>query len=230
MQRLSDNEIIVRAYGAHGTSDFPILTTQSGNRVLLDAYRLAELPFKRVSREQTARDFRPLTQVRFGEAPQLLEVTEQAEITHGSTAEAAESYSLKTWGRSFALSRRAIINDDLNAFGDTLRWWGRATAEAEASAFLTMLALNSGAGPTMSDTKALFHADHGNVGTRAAPLVARPATKITAIHQHVTRWPLPLEARVPRAQSAPWKQAGEKKLSRCTRRQDLVHSGDTGRS
>jgi hypothetical protein len=77
---------------------------------------------------------------------------------------AKESYSLATFGRIFGLSRQAIVNDDLGAFGDLAGKFGRIAAEFVAQKLVDLLASN----PTMAtDSTALFHANHGNLGTAA---------------------------------------------------------------
>lgn len=61
------------------------------------------------------------------------------------------------------------MNDDLGAFADLARRMGQAAAETEARILVTLLEAGSCNGPTMSDGKTLFHADHGNkAGTGAA--------------------------------------------------------------
>jgi len=152
---------------AHTTSDFPELLQGAGNRILLSAYEEAPSGIKPLSRERTANDFRPLTNLRLGDAPELLEVKEGAEVTHGTTAEAAESYRVKTYARIFSLTREAIVNDDLGAFNDWMTRMGRAAAERESSLFWELLNSN----PTMGeDNKALFHADHGNLTDAGAAI------------------------------------------------------------
>ena len=49
---------------------------------------------------------------------------------------------------------------------------GKAAARSVEADVYALLALNSGLGPTMADSKTLFHADHGNIGTGAAISVA----------------------------------------------------------
>lgn len=160
-------ELLQRAM--HTISDFPELLTGAGNRVLADAYRRAESPLKQLARQRTAADFRPLSTLKIGNFTKLEKVTEAGEIKALSTAEAKEGYSLETFGEIFALSRKAIVNDDLGAFARWGEMMGQAAAETEAGQLLALLSANAGAGVTMEDGKALFHADHGNLaGTGAA--------------------------------------------------------------
>jgi len=165
---LSHEDLLSRAM--HGTSDFPALLTESGNRVLAQAYQAAQSPIKRIAAQRTAADFRPLSTLRLGEAGKLEKVGENGEITSTTMGEAKESYALETFGRMFALSRKAIINDDLGAFGRWAQIMGQAAAETEADLIVTLLIQASGAGPTMEDGKRLFHADHGNLARTGAAL------------------------------------------------------------
>ncbi|MGY6662217.1 MAG: prohead protease/major capsid protein fusion protein [Glycocaulis sp.] len=157
---LSREEILHRAM--HTVSDFPALLTESGNRVLANAYRAAQSPLKRIAAQRTAADFRPLSTIRLGEAGKLERVNEAGEITHTTMGEAKESYALDTFARMFALSRKALINDDLGAFGRWSAIMGQAAAETEAALLVELLTEADGAGPVMQDGKRLFHADHGN--------------------------------------------------------------------
>lgn len=146
----------------HTTSDFPNLLTGTGNRVLMASYEAAASPLKAIARQTTIADFRSKTSLRLSEFPALEQVNEAGEIKFGSRGEAKEAYSLKTFGKRFGISRNALINDDLGAFGDFSRAAGQAAAETEANQLAGLLTANAGAGATMDDGKALFHADHGN--------------------------------------------------------------------
>lgn len=155
-------EVLTRAM--HVTSDFAELTTATGNRVLRPAYDAAASPVKRLARQRTAADFRPVSLLQLGEFGKLQKVTESGEIKAMTTGEAKEGYSLDTFGGMFALSRKAIINDDLGAFARWAEMMGRAAAETEADQLVTLLTSN----PTMNDGVALFHANHGNLASSGA--------------------------------------------------------------
>ncbi|MDP4033136.1 MAG: HK97 family phage prohead protease, partial [Pseudorhodobacter sp.] len=157
VRNLGAEETLTRAM--HTTSDFPELLTGAGNRVLAGAYIAAQSPLKSLARQRTASDFRAMSILKIGEFSGLQKVTESGEIKAMTTGEAKEGYSLETFGGTFALSRKALINDDLSAFARWGEMMGRAAAETEAAQLLGLLSANSGAGVTMADGNALFHAD-----------------------------------------------------------------------
>lgn len=158
---MSTSQIVERAL--HTTSDFPNLLQGTGERVLRAAYGSYAGGVRRIARQVTNRDFRAKQRLQLGEAPQLLQVNEHGEFKYGTMAEAKESYSLATFGRIFGVTRQALVNDDLDAFGDMAIKLGRAAAEFE-SKFLADLLLSN---PTLGDSLATFHATHGNLGTGA---------------------------------------------------------------
>jgi hypothetical protein len=158
---LNTEEILTRAM--HTVSDFPELLTGVGARLLKPAYEAASSPLVAMCRKATASDFRTQSMLQIGELPKLGKVTESGEIKSVTRGEAKESWSLDTYGAIFSLSRKALINDDLNALSDFANAAGQAAAQTVADLIVTALTQSSGAGPTMGDTVRLFHADHGNL-------------------------------------------------------------------
>ncbi len=164
---LSPASLVTRAL--HTTSDFPIILGDTVGRVLRDAYQAAPSGIRRLGRQTTARDFRAVNKIMLGEAPLLEKLNEHGEIKAGTMAEAREAYKVETWARKIGITRQVLVNDDLGAFADLARRMGQAAAETEARILVTLLEAGGGNGPTLSDGKTLFHADHGNkAGTGAA--------------------------------------------------------------
>lgn len=162
---LSAATVITRALT---TSDFALILGDTANRILRQAYQAAPIGIKQLARQASAKDFRAKMSLMLSEAPTLKKVSEDGEFTHGSLAEAGESYRLETFGRIVSVSRQALVNDDLGAFTTLNTRFGIAAAEFEAMHLLALLESNSGAGPTMADTVALFHASHGNLAASGA--------------------------------------------------------------
>ncbi|WP_210486669.1 prohead protease/major capsid protein fusion protein [Microvirga antarctica] len=161
----------IMARGMHSTSDFPALLNTAGNRVLADSYKVAQSPLKALARRRTRVDFRDVTGINLSEPPRLLKVNESGEIRHGSRVEESRPrYKIDDYGRIFALTRRALVNDDLSAFGDALSAFGRGAAATEADLLADLFLTNGGNGTTLWDNKPLFHADHRNRAPSGAPL------------------------------------------------------------
>ena len=129
----------------------------------MQAYAAAQPQIKTVARQSTVQDFRTKSLLRLGEAPKLIKVPESGEIHEGTRSELKESYAAYTYGRTFGISRQAMINDDLSAFADCFSTFGQSVASLEAQGLVDLLGANSGYGATMSDGKSLFHADHANL-------------------------------------------------------------------
>lgn len=158
---LSPADTVTRAL--HSTSDFPLIFADTANRALRRGYDTAPQTLKQLARQTTAKDFRKKTGIQLGEAPTLEKVGESGEYKYGTFAEASESYAIDTFGKIVGLSRKALVNDDLGAFVDLAGKFGVAAADFEAQFLVDLLESGSGLGPTMSDSKTLFHAGHSNV-------------------------------------------------------------------
>lgn len=162
------NQIFTRSGGQHTTSDFPTLLNSSANRILSEAYEAASTPLKLLARRRTRNDFKAVTDVHLSEAPRLVPVNEAGEIKAGSRAEEGRPlYSIRTYARLFSLSRTAVINDDLNAFSDSLGAFGQGAAQTENDELVALFTANGGAGVTMFDGSPLYSAGHGNVAAGA---------------------------------------------------------------
>lgn len=164
---LSTGSLVER--GLHTTSDFPLIFGDAVGRTLRMAYEAAPQGIKTVAKQANARDFRAKSRIILGEAETLDWVGEGGEFRYGSMPEAAESYRIDTFGKIFAISRQAIVNDDLGAFADPARRFGQAAAEFEAQFLVDLLETGNGAGPVMSDGTTLFQSEHANLAETGGP-------------------------------------------------------------
>ena len=165
-------EVVAAAF-TQGTSDFPVLLENAMHKTLQASYATAALTWNRFCATGSVSDFRAHNRYRTGSFGSLDAVNELGEFVNKSIPDGEKaSITAGTKGNIINLSRTAIINDDLGAFVGLSNMLGRAAARTVEADVYALLALNSGAGPTMGDGKALFHADHGNITTGAAITMA----------------------------------------------------------
>ncbi|WP_334150360.1 prohead protease/major capsid protein fusion protein [Hyphomicrobium sp.] len=159
------DQIVARALGRrsmggmHTTSDFSLVLGSAVGRTLRAAYEAVPSGLKPLARRLELSDFRKRTMISLSGFSALEKVNEHGEFKRGSLKDTGESVGLDTFGRMFAISRQAIVNDDLGAFDDLPRRLGIAAANFEAEQLASVLAAN----PVMSDGTQLFHANHGNL-------------------------------------------------------------------
>lgn len=152
------------------TSDFPGLLADVIHKELRPVYDAATSAIKQVARQSTVADFRTKSKLMLGELPLLQQVNEHGEFKAAGLLEGKESYRAYTYGLTFGLSRQVLINDDIGAFADIGRRAGPAVSDFEAQTLVDLLVSNAGAGPTLSDNVAVFHANHGNLAAAGAAI------------------------------------------------------------
>lgn len=161
---MSKMDMVAAAF-THSGSDFPLLLANVAQKAMLKGYEEAEETFQKWTSVGTLPDFKAAKRVDLNTFPSLSLVPEGAEYTEGTFGERGETIQLATYGRLFGITRQAIINDDLDAFSKIPRNMGRAAIRTLGNLVYAVLTGN----PTMADGKALFHADHSNLLTAAAP-------------------------------------------------------------
>lgn len=154
----------IAAKAMHSTSDFPAILADVANTTLRAGYEAAPRTFTAFCRQASASDFKFVNRAQLGEAPELEKVNESGEFNYGSMGEDNQRYKLETYGKIIALTRQTIINDDLDAFSRVPGAFGASAAELESNVVWGLITGNV----KMADNKALFHNDHGNLGTAAA--------------------------------------------------------------
>lgn len=174
VEGLDKMELATRAM--HGTSDFPELLANVARKTLRAAYEAAPRTFTAWAKQANAQDFKAVKRAQLGDAPTLRQVTEHGEFTYGTVSDSGETYALATYGRIVAITRTAIINDDLQAFDRLIPAFGRAAAELEGDIVYSILTTNA----AMSDGTALFHADHANLLTPGAAISVEELGKARA--------------------------------------------------
>jgi hypothetical protein len=158
-------EVLSRAF--HTTSDFPSIFGSAINTVLEARYALAQPTYRRIAAEHNFVDFRPHYAVKIGEFPMLEKLTEAGEIKFGTFSEGKEQLAVIPYARGISISRQMMVNDRLGAIGELLGGYGRTVARFEEITFYAMML---SANTKLADTKAVFHADHGNLAGAAAAI------------------------------------------------------------
>ena len=161
---LSRDEIATRAL--HTTSDFPEILANVTNKTLRQAYEAYPQTFKPFCRQVQTSDFRDITRVQMGEAPQLQKVSESGEFKRGTIGEAKERYRIETYGRVVGITRQVLINDDIDAFTRIPAMYGTAIATLESDVVWGVITAN----PVMGDGTALFHNSHKNMSSTGTVL------------------------------------------------------------
>ncbi len=155
---------------AQSTSDFPYILQDAMNKSLRASYE--ELPKTWVAwvRKVTNPDFKDIKRCALSEAANLVARTEGGEIRYGTLDESRETYALGEYAGGIKLTRKTIINDDLDAFNRTPQRLAAAAARLEDDLVYAILTANA----ALADGIALFAGAHNNVVYTAggAPSVA----------------------------------------------------------
>jgi ATP-dependent protease ClpP protease subunit len=168
-----DRESIAKAALTQTSGDFPVLLENAMHKVLQAAYATAGDTWARFCAIGSVSDFRAHPRYRVGSLGNLSQVSEGGEYTNVAIPDGEKSSIVaRKYGNIIALTTEMIVNDDLGAFMGVAAMQGRAAARTIEATVYALLAENSGLGPTMSDSRTLFHADHGNLTTGAAISVA----------------------------------------------------------
>ena len=158
-----------RSNPMQSTGMFPIVLENVMHKVLQAAYMTTPDTWRRFCGVGSVSDFRLHNRYLKGTFSKLDTLTESGEFKNKSIPDAAkELIKATTKGNIIALTRQAIVNDDLGAFNDLAVDLARAAKLSVEIDVYELLALNSGLGPIMNDGNTLFHADHGNIVTPAA--------------------------------------------------------------
>ena len=155
------------------TSDFAVAFEEALHKELVAAYVVRETDWQRFSKIGSVTDFRAHNRYYQSFLSRLDQVGEDGEFKNKNIPDAVkEIQQAATYGNILALTRQAIVNDDMGIFTDNAKNLGRAAALSIELGVFELLALNSGLGPAMNDTNTLFHASHNNVGGGAAIAVS----------------------------------------------------------
>ena len=150
----------------NSTSSFPIALSNVANKALMQGYETAPSTFATWAGKGSNRDLNPAKSILLSEASELKLVPEGGQFKDSQMHEAGTNVSVFTFGRTFSLTRQAIINDDLGVFNDISSKFGRAAKNKINNMVYDLLSGNT----VLEDGKALFSADRKNLATTGSEL------------------------------------------------------------
>lgn len=155
-----------------GVDDFPTLLENTMGKILLGAYAVQPDSWSRICKIESVDDFRPSPRYRTGSIGTLDTVAENGEFTNTPIPDGSKlSISTGTKGNIIAISRQALINDDMGAMADLAMKLGRAAKLSVEVDFFALLNANSGLGPTVG-ANPFFHSSNGNINATGSALTA----------------------------------------------------------
>lgn len=153
---------------ALSTSDFPALLGNALGKSLRQGYEAEPQSHVLWARFVQVEDFKQQVRALLSSAPDLMFVPEGGEYQEGAIDDDSAQYAVSKYGRIIRLTWEALVNDDLGAFVRVPQAMGQAARRKEADLAYALFAANSGAGPTMQDSTALFATAHANLATSSA--------------------------------------------------------------
>ena len=181
--------LMERAVGAHSTSDFPLLLADAANKSLLANYQAAEPTYRRWAGRRSFTDLRDHSFLRIGDFPRFEEISESGGVNYGTLSENREKVRAMELNTGIAIGRRALVNDDLSVLADFSAMIAIRAASDENARVYGLLAANA----ALSDGKALFNADHGNLaGSASAVNVSSIGAAVAALRKQKSLDDLPL--------------------------------------
>lgn len=158
---LSEAEIARRVMS---TSDFAQALANVQNKTLRSSYEEAPRTFEPFVRRVSVSDFKPVSRVSMGGAPNLVKVVQGSAIPNGTIVDNAQGYSLAKYGTILSVTWETIMNDDLDAITRQGLMFGASLASLEGDLVYAIITSNQ----TMDeDSVAMIHSTHANTTTGA---------------------------------------------------------------
>lgn len=171
---------MMRLPAAYASNSFTYVLGNSMYRRLVREYR--EVDYKEdilVSYNRNAQDFKTMEIIMvgyFGDLPDVdPEAKDYEEISMPTDIES--TYAINQKGVLLSVTRKVIYNDDLKSVAQLVSKLGRAARRTHAKRAWNKIIDNATFG---GDSKALFHADHGNLGATGLTADATGIATLTA--------------------------------------------------
>ncbi len=156
-----------RASGYSSTSDFSVLFENVMYKMMLAAYATEDDVWSKFCGTKEVQDFKPANFFRTGSFGVLAPLNENGEFQNKAIPDGLKaSISVGTFGGMIALSRQAVINDDMGALSGIASQLGADSRRTIEDKVFTQLLLNGGLGPTFNG-QYFFHSQNANLNTVA---------------------------------------------------------------
>lgn len=131
----------IEAMESGSTSDFPTYLQEKLNRIMLQAHGKVLSSWRRVAGVMNMTDFKTYNiMTPLSESDDLQEVAEGGEYQDSELRDSDNvTMKLSTYGRTFSITRQAIINDDFNQLQQQPDRFGRAAARTLAKKVISVL-------------------------------------------------------------------------------------------
>jgi len=156
-------------FASANTATLSNLAADAMNKVIVSRMALLNRWFEQivdvVPNDGTLHDINLITVGGIGTLPTVAEGASYLELPVDDTDEVAQFIKK---GGYVGITREAIKNSDILQLQAIPRALAAAAIRTRSKAIADLFTMNSGVGPTLAtDSKALFHTDHGNVATTA---------------------------------------------------------------
>lgn len=145
------------------SSDLPYLLANAVNKSLQTYATEDPQSWRTWCKIGRVNDFKQGTRIKFSGVPNLKEIREDGDYEYTSFSEEREVIQAKTYGRKTAVTRQMIMNDDLQGLMEIPMMLRNAGFNKIADLVYAYIINNT----ALSDTVALFHSTHKNLGSAA---------------------------------------------------------------
>lgn len=177
-QGMSKNEVVQRAF--HSTSDFPKLFENVASKTLLAAYAEEPQTWRPLARQRNLPDFKSVSDLQIAGQIVPEKILEGGEYKSGTLTEGKSTWNLATYGKRVAVTRQAIINDDLDSLSRVPEMLGRGCRLLESNMVWELLTTGANGATVSLDGQALFASGHNNTisgGTSVIGIAGMDAAK-----------------------------------------------------
>lgn len=164
--RLDDDTLFREALSPD--SQFAGVLNNAVNKSMATAYRAAQTTYQRWTGRGSNPDFKGATHYQISEAGDLVQMTQSGEFKFDEMRDQGVNKAIATFGRSFGLTRQALINDDIGILTRVPEAYVRAAGRGINRLVYRMLGTN----PVIFDGQNLFTAGapHNNLDNAGAAI------------------------------------------------------------